>query len=443
MKIAHKFLLTFAAIVFLVAITVLAFVYKSYNGLLENQIRGKLLAVSSYAMEKIDRSLYRKYEDLAALAADPVVCSETSSPARITKKLLEFKRHFNAYLPYDSLTFLDLTGKRIAGTGENDDGMCGMSAGARPEIGKRDFVLSVSNSQPTGEAVFCLAMVVKDRKGDPRGLVVSKTPVEDLKRLADRPLGLFGAGLTPYMDLVDRNGLILYSNHNRQGILKATVPGWETIRKARSSGAARGSVILRETGKNNVDDIVIYAGGEGHARLGTNEWTLVTALPKKAAFASVLEMRNKVVALIFLLWLVALSVAYVLSRTITKPIILLSNAAAEVGKGNRDISVSIDSNDEVGQLGRSFNSMVENLGRTEREREKLVAELRDALATIKTLQGILPICSSCKKIRDDEGYWNHLETYISKHTDAVFSHGLCTDCAKKLYPRHFREEKRQ
>ncbi len=72
--------------------------------------------------------------------------------------------------------------------------------------------------------------------------------------------------------------------------------------------------------------------------------------------------------------------------------------------------------------------------RAEEEREKLVAELRGSLARIKTLSGLLPICSSCKKIRDDKGYWSQVEHYISEHTTAQFSHGLCPDCLQKLYP---------
>ena len=67
----------------------------------------------------------------------------------------------------------------------------------------------------------------------------------------------------------------------------------------------------------------------------------------------------------------------------------------------------------------------------ERQQEKLISELQEALAEIKTLKGFIPICASCKKIRDDEGYWNQLEAYISKHTDAVFSHGLCPECAER------------
>lgn len=62
------------------------------------------------------------------------------------------------------------------------------------------------------------------------------------------------------------------------------------------------------------------------------------------------------------------------------------------------------------------------------------AELQEALAKIKTLSGLLPICASCKKIRDDKGYWNRIETYISDHSEAEFSHSICPECTKKLYP---------
>ena len=70
----------------------------------------------------------------------------------------------------------------------------------------------------------------------------------------------------------------------------------------------------------------------------------------------------------------------------------------------------------------------------EAERERLIAELQDALARVKTLRGLIPICASCKKIRDDHGYWTQLETYLAQHSDAEFSHGICLDCLRKLYP---------
>ena len=71
--------------------------------------------------------------------------------------------------------------------------------------------------------------------------------------------------------------------------------------------------------------------------------------------------------------------------------------------------------------------------RAEANLEKLVLELQGALSRIKSLKGLLPICSACKKIRDDKGYWNNIESYIRHHSEADFTHGLCPSCAQKLY----------
>ena len=64
-------------------------------------------------------------------------------------------------------------------------------------------------------------------------------------------------------------------------------------------------------------------------------------------------------------------------------------------------------------------------------------ELQEALAKVRTLSGLLPICAGCKKIRDDQGYWQQVEFYLQKHSDAKFTHGLCPDCCTRLYPEVF------
>ncbi len=74
--------------------------------------------------------------------------------------------------------------------------------------------------------------------------------------------------------------------------------------------------------------------------------------------------------------------------------------------------------------------------RAEGERIRLIAELKEALSHVKTLSGLLPICASCKKIRDDRGYWQQVETFIKARSDADFSHGMCPDCMGKLYPEY-------
>jgi AmiR/NasT family two-component response regulator len=75
-----------------------------------------------------------------------------------------------------------------------------------------------------------------------------------------------------------------------------------------------------------------------------------------------------------------------------------------------------------------------------RELRRLNTELQEALAKVKTLSGLLPICANCKRIRDDEGYWQDVAVYIRDHSEAEFSHGLCPDCTKKLFPEFYEDQ---
>jgi PAS domain S-box-containing protein len=77
--------------------------------------------------------------------------------------------------------------------------------------------------------------------------------------------------------------------------------------------------------------------------------------------------------------------------------------------------------------------------KAEEEKEKLIKELQEALAKVRTLSGLLPMCSSCKKIRDDKGYWIEVERYISKRAEVDFSHAVCPECMKKIYPDQYKK----
>ncbi len=86
----------------------------------------------------------------------------------------------------------------------------------------------------------------------------------------------------------------------------------------------------------------------------------------------------------------------------------------------------------------TIGKLQKELAQKNRELEAQNARLQEALANIKTLSGLLPICANCKKIRDDDGYWHTVETYIRVHSDAILSHGICPDCMVELYPDYDR-----
>ncbi len=99
---------------------------------------------------------------------------------------------------------------------------------------------------------------------------------------------------------------------------------------------------------------------------------------------------------------------------------------------NRHFRISVFS-PARGQFATVFEDITERK-RHDAERERLVSELKDAIAKVRQLSGMLPICASCKRIRDDKGYWQEIASYISKRSDALFTHGLCPECARRLYP---------
>jgi len=83
------------------------------------------------------------------------------------------------------------------------------------------------------------------------------------------------------------------------------------------------------------------------------------------------------------------------------------------------------------EVGKRFLELQSTLARR-------VEELQNALNHVKTLKGLLPICANCKKIRNDQGYWEQIEQYVREHSDAAFTHGICPECLEKLYPEEFK-----
>jgi len=131
----------------------------------------------------------------------------------------------------------------------------------------------------------------------------------------------------------------------------------------------------------------------------------------------------------------AFAFSRLLSRHFTRPIGALIGHCRAMADNQLDERIAMRTGDELDNLIDAFNAMSANLAATRARRDHAEHELRSANEQLKkTLHGLLPICASCKKIRDDQGYWQQVEQYVQEHSDAEFTHGLCPDCVHRLYP---------
>ena len=122
-----------------------------------------------------------------------------------------------------------------------------------------------------------------------------------------------------------------------------------------------------------------------------------------------------------------------IKQGLDSPAIIVTGAGDEVTAvsalraGAYDYVIKDDQSSYVSVLPEVIANVLKRR-KTEEERDRLIQELQDALATIKTLKGLIPICSMCKKVRDDEGFWTEVDSYLKEHSEAQISHGLCPDC---------------
>lgn len=159
--------------------------------------------------------------------------------------------------------------------------------------------------------------------------------------------------------------------------------------------------------------------------------------------------KNNMLQLTFYLIIINGLAIFILLRIITRPVQYLLKGLSLVNDGNLDYRIPQKTRDEFGELSTAFNAMSDNLQKITASRDELNQEiavrkkteedLREALSNVKVLKGFLPICSSCRKVRDDHGYWKQVEQYVMENSETEFSHTLCVDCLKKLYPDMYKK----
>lgn len=346
---------------------------------LEGQAKEDMEDLAFHVMNKIDRFFFYRSADLRIIANDPVITSPTSSPQERTKRLCEYRDTYKAYI---SLSFFDVHKVRVADTSGLGIGREGSSYKYWNDVLQGKLILSadVGISDTLGVPVIFFASLVKDTDNVPIGVVIIRLSIDKLYEI----VGAFStrAAVQEHIqvDLVDQQGLLLYSNHNREGILKENLENWEATKRS-FAGEKQGSV------KNHIhhgqEFISVFCTQKGYLDFPGNGWILILHIPTKIILEPIIELRKKWFSVIAPGLLLVFFSTFLFAFRASQPLKELRRAALDLGSGKLNARVSIHSNDELEDLGAVFNEMAEAIQKTDSE---LLASKEYAENFSKTLE---------------------------------------------------------
>ena len=385
MKFTTKLTALFLGIMITISVAISYSIYISNHKGLEEQIQHRLRDMAFHTMDKIDMTLHMKLEDIELLTNDVIISSRNSTPKEITERLIEYRNQRKTYV---SLSFIDLDRVRIADTS-------GLHVG-RQEAPTECFEKTVQGNICSSCTVYDegdfgvptmnFGAPVRDENEKVFGVIIARMPITKLYEIAKDICGIHEdkSVLDLEINLVDRDGLLLYSHYNRGGILKDNLANDRCIRRSIEGEKMGSSICYDALLKEKV--ICFFVREQGYLDFAGNDWTLLLHIPTKTAFASAIQLRNSMIGILSVVAVLTSVISHIFSRTISKPIIKLKNAAVEIGKGNLDTRIGIKSKDEIGELAASFNDMAFNLNKVTASRDALNKEVAERIRAKQELQ---------------------------------------------------------
>jgi len=390
MKLATKLILLCIGIQLTISAGIAAYIDLRGVEIMTAQTEVLLRDQTFHTLDKIERMFAERRADLRLAATDAVLADPAAGPARIAARLREVQRQSGRYA---SLSFFDMQRIRIADTEDKDIGKRHRRTEYWPDIlAGREYSLVVSPSESLGGIAIYYAAAVKNRRGVPFGVVVARAPIASLYDIVGKAGGVSRHKEDLKIDLVDRLGLTIYSNYNPAGILRDTAPDWHWVAPLIADGRRTGE--RRHRHADGAEDYLVFVRQEGAAAFAGNDWTLILCTPAATAFAPVYRLRSQVFLLLLAAAFLVSGAAILFTRRLLGPVTAMNRAARAVGAGDFDVRLPAAGGDEIGQLSRAFNRMVEDLRRyregeagrreeLETEVARRTEELREANAQLQ------------------------------------------------------------
>lgn len=369
MKFAAKLTLLFSGLFLILCFFITLIATSSSTGILEHTIQVQMERRTAEKMDRIDKYLFERDLDTRMMSTDSVFKSKNPFPMKIAERLKELSKNSDSYI---SLSFFDMSRKRIVDTLGLDAGKIHLPSEYWPAIESgQDAVFDMYYSDSLQLPVFHFAKIVKNEAGERVGVLVARVSTKWLDEIV-KPTAMPEIKV----EIVNRGGLIIYSNYDQESILKRNSMYWESVKTGIERGAMLKGSRLRLPGME--EEIVVYGQGDGYKDFKEHGWTLIAHVPIKVVFAPVIELRNRLIIIMSAIGGFSLLVILLFARTVSRPLMRLSAAAVEIGKGNLDVKIAVDTHDEVGLLAANLNKMAANLSCSLTAIEKAKEEAEDA-----------------------------------------------------------------
>jgi len=397
------------------------------------------------------------------------------------KRRIEFYNKGQSYNVFAEAFVSNRYGAIVASTGKSSGYLHDNEKWYQTGIKKKAFwVGEVKQNESFGAYACDIAINLRDDSGNFIGMLKVVLNVDDAVNIirASEPANAYeyyAGNIPPHMKnetmhlkLLTHDGRLIYSTKEYKMFEDAS----SLLKSFRHPAGGRLDYVIKEGFEEGEgEELSAHAHSYGYRDYKGLGWILLVDHATEEIFAPVEKLGRTLLLISMAVTLLALLIGIRISRLIARPVEKLRDAASRIGSGDLDVRIEVESNDEIGQLARDFNQMSGNLKEITVSRDLLVKEIKDrknaedqltkayyalsatqdaslnimedldrknmelekALQEVTTLSGLVPICANCKKIRTDDGYWQQVEIYIEEHSEARFSHGICSDCLEKHY----------
>ncbi|MCP4459751.1 MAG: SpoIIE family protein phosphatase [Cytophagales bacterium] len=383
----------------------------------ENTLRKEMLSnisqQSEQSVENIERFIFSRLNDVQLAAKNPYFRNSEISTDELIIRLQELEELNDLYYTF---SYFDMNRIRIADSKRQSIGKEHSNSSYWLELDQKEAVMDITISESSGQVVMHFASLVRGYSDNqPIAILVGTIRVDELYKL----MGDFSLSTDVNRRLnvnwVDDDGTLLYSNTN-QVDLKSTFSDFDLIKDLNDPG-----VNLLET----KDELIFVTQDTGYLSYQGNDWKLVLSIDKDQAFLPLRKLQTKLLFVIIGSLIASLFLAVIIANIFVRPLVELSNAAEEIGKGNLKVNIAVTSKGEIGKLAHALQKTTQILIKRIGEQRLLNKRLHEQKAQLENQKG--DIESVHEEVRDSINYSKRIQNSIlpdSKELKRVFEDKL-------------------